>query len=393
MDAFPLKLKAMLEKRKEEDLLRNLTCPVDLVDFSSNDYLGFARVSGSEYAENEKKDRAVQGSVGGSTGSRLISGNHPLYEEAEAVVADFHKSESALIFNSGYDANVGLLSSVLQRSDLVFYDEAVHASIRDGLRLSNARAYSFKHNDLEALEKKIAQVLGKGTYQGAEVYVITETVFSMGGDSPELELLTEFCRQRGYRLILDEAHAAGVLGPEGRGLAVEGNLQEFAFARIVTFGKAFGAHGAAVLGSKDLRTFLINFSRSLIYTTALPPASLLHILCAYKHLQGPEGIKARELLFRNFKRFTAIADELEIGHLFPKVGSAIRSCQVGSSSEAIQISAHLAKAGYDVRAMRPPTVPEGSQCLRFCLHSFNTEPEIREVLTTLASALKEQYHA
>lgn len=386
MHTLPSKLQQMLKQRKEQDLFRKLSPPTDLIDFSSNDYLGFAK---AEPGARTPGDRLA----GGSTGSRLIRGNHSLYKEAEAVVAAFHKSDSALIYNSGYDANVGLLSSVPQRSDLVFYDQAAHASIRDGLRLSPARTYAFDHNNVLALQEKVRQVRENGIPEGAEIYVVTESVFSMEGDSPDLKSLAAYCQEQGFRLILDEAHAVGVLGPEGRGLAVKEDLQDVLFARVVTFGKALGSHGAAVLGSEDLRQFLINFSRSLIYTTALPPYSIKHLLHAYERLLGPEGTEARERLQSNLRLFQSSADSLGIGSIFPQVSAAIWSARVGSSADALQLSKVLSEEGFDLRAMRPPTVPKGSECLRFCLHSYNTEAEIQQVLTKLAGALKGMMHA
>lgn len=267
MAALPSKLLKKLEQRKIGNSLRKLPKKNNaLIDFSSNDYLGFARnrkVSevGARILQNDNS------AENGATGSRLITGNHLLYEGTEKMLADFHQSNSALIFNSGYDANLGFFASVPQRGDLVFYDELIHASIRDGISLGNAKAQKFPHNNFKNLEEKIQKEKGK-LLPDAEIFVVTESVFSMDGDSPDLKVLSKLCKKLKCRLIVDEAHAVGVFGANGVGLVQVLGLQNEVFARIVTFGKAMGCHGAAVLGDAKLREYLINFARSFIYTTA-----------------------------------------------------------------------------------------------------------------------------
>ncbi|RYE11960.1 MAG: aminotransferase class I/II-fold pyridoxal phosphate-dependent enzyme, partial [Sphingobacteriales bacterium] len=223
----------------------------------------------------------------GATGSRLITGNHSLYDEAEELIAGFHKAESALIFNSGYDANVGFFSSVPQKGDIVLYDEYIHASIRDGISLSNASAYKFPHNDANALYKLVE----RHRVKAQELYIITESVFSMDGDTPNLLTFADMAKRYKCRLVIDEAHALGVFGTTGEGLAHVHCNPDDIFARIVTFGKALGCHGAAVLGSADLKSYLINFARSFIYTTALPPHSLATIISAYRLIQQGEATR------------------------------------------------------------------------------------------------------
>lgn len=379
MPGFPKNLNAKLQQRREDGSFRSLYQQEDLVDFSSNDYLGLARM----------EERPGHSLPSGSSGSRLISGNHALYCKAEAVVRDFHRAEASLIFNSGYDANLGLLSAILQRGDYIFYDQYVHASIRDGIRLGSARAYKYAHNDLDSLKEKVRQVLKTNTQPDGEVYVITESVFSMEGDGPDLKALAAFCREHDYRLIVDEAHAAGILGPQGRGVVAGQEWQGSVFARLITFGKSLGCHGAAVLGSARLREYLINFSRSLIYTTALPPASLRAILKAYQMIQGEAGEAARKSLLENMQSFDSLVENLGLSeHLVP-ARAAVRCCEVGGNSRVKQLSGELRKAGYDVKPILSPTVPRGRECLRFSLHAFNSESEIREVLTILARLLKQ----
>ncbi|MFZ9003581.1 MAG: aminotransferase class I/II-fold pyridoxal phosphate-dependent enzyme [Robiginitalea sp.] len=378
MSGLPKKLQAKLQQRRDDGSLRSLYERHELIDFSSNDYLGLAR----------REEQPAENLPAGSSGSRLISGNHPLYAKAENVVRKFHLAEAALIFNSGYDANLGLLSAILQRGDYIFYDQNVHASIRDGIRLGNAKAFKFAHNDQESLKQMVWQVLKGTPLQNGEVYVITESVFSMEGDGPDLGLLAAYCKLHNFRLIVDEAHSAGILGPEGRGEVAGKEWQDLVFARLVTFGKSLGCHGAAVLCSSGLREYLINFSRSLIYTTALPPQSLMAILKAYQWIQADTGAAARNALLENIRVFSKWVEELELsGYMIP-AKAAIRCCEIGGNTRVKTLSAELRKSGFDIKPILSPTVQKGRECLRFSLHSFNSEPQIREVLTILAGLLK-----
>lgn len=348
--------------------LRSLSVPNGLIDFSSNDYLGFATSLGLSAHLNLLQT--------GATGSRLITGNYVGYEATEQQIAAFHQTETALIFNSGYDANLGLLSSVPQRGDVVLYDALSHASIRDGIRLSAANAYKFEHNDLEDLARLLAQ------HQGKNLYVVTETVFSMDGDSPPLPRLTELCEKFGAFLIVDEAHAVGVFGKHGEGLVQEFQLEHRVFARVVTFGKALGCHGAAVLGTINLRDYLINFARSFIYTTALPPHSITTIATAYEKLysSASDMIKLRE----NILHFSREQNRLGLAPFFVGGKSAIGSAIIPGNKRIREIAVALQSEGFDVRAILSPTVPEGQERIRFCLHSFNTTQQITLVLETLA---------
>ena len=257
MKHFPENLSAKLEIRKQHNALRKLPLSSKKIDFSSNDYLGFSQ---SEIIFEETHQYLITNEItqNGATGSRLLSGNHKIYQETEDFIAKFHKSESALIFNSGYDANLGFFGSVPQKGDLILYDELCHASIRDGIQLSNAKAYKFNHNDFEDLEKLILRNLN------TNIYIVTESVFSMDGDCPNLEELVSVSTKHNCYLVVDEAHALGVFGSSGEGFVQMLGLQDHVFARIMTFGKGLGCHGAAILGSVELRDYLINFARSFI---------------------------------------------------------------------------------------------------------------------------------
>ena len=210
----------------------------------------------------------------------------------------------------------------------------------------------------------------------------------MEGDGPDLREMAGFCQEHGFYLIVDEAHATGVLGPEGEGAVVGALCQDEVFARVVTFGKALGCHGAAVIGSSRLREYLLNFSRSLIYTTALPPTALRAILRSYWELNGSPGSDARKALFENIRYFRDLLPELGLEKHFTKAQAAIQCCEVGGNSRVKALSELLRDAGFDVKPILSPTVPRGRECLRFSLHSFNTPVQIREVLTILARALE-----
>lgn len=265
-------MKDRLQKIKEMGLFRSLSCAGNLIDLTSNDYFGFARSADMLEKAHQKIDRI------GSTGSRLLTGNYPLFEELEKKIANFHHAEECLIYSTGYMANLGLLSALGKKGVSFIYDLAVHASFYDGMRLSNAKCVPFRHNEIASLEDRLKKAV-------PPVYVLTESIYSMSGTVAPLQSILELCRKYGAELIVDEAHATGVRGSNGEGLCVELGLQNFVFARIHTFSKALGTHGAAVLGSCLLKEYLINFSRPLIYSTALPPPALALIACAYEKLQ------------------------------------------------------------------------------------------------------------
>ena len=321
----------------------------------------------------------------GATGSRLLSGNHPLYAIAERYIAQFHQSPSALLFNSGYDANVGFFSSVPQKGDLILYDELCHASIRDGIRLSNAKSYKFEHNDFEDLELLIERCLterSRGNLHN-EIYIVTESVFSMDGDCPNLEQLVAVSEQYGCYLVIDEAHALGVFGEKGEGLVQSLALHDKVFARIVTFGKGLGCHGAVVLGSEALSSYLVNFARSFIYTTGLSSHSVATILMAYQQLAKDR--KPIESLRENIIFFNQGKKMLYLNPIFVRSKSAIQSVVIPGNEKVKSIATALQQHGFDVKAILSPTVPEGQERLRFCLHSYNSKEEISEVLRLLST--------
>lgn len=314
------RLEKALAMREKNGTLRQL------VDFASNDYLGLAR---------------------SSTGSRLLTGNSVYAENLEDEIAAFHGFEAGLLFNCGYMANIGLLSTVACEDDCVIFDAHIHASTRDGIQLSKAAAFPFRHNNLESLENRLKACTVKG-----ERFICIESIYSMDGSIAPLQEMCLLAKKYEAHLIVDEAHAVGVYGPQGRGLLAKENLCSEVFAQVTTFGKALGAHGAIVLGSQTLKHSLINFAKSFIYTTALPMHSLVAIKNSYDLFPGMDA---------------------ERKHL-QKLGPSIQAIPVKDPKAVAEKIRH---AGFDVRPILSPTVRRGHEILRLCLHAFNTEAELK----------------
>ena len=387
MHKFPLKLEKRLENRKQQNAFRTLGTSNDLIDFSSNDYLGFAG-NRELFLKTQQLLEDHEMCLNGATGSRLLSGNHKLYALAEKEIADFHNSTAALIFNSGYDANIGFFSSLPQKEDLIFYDELVHASIRDGITMSHSKAYKFKHNDLEDLRKKLGLISAEAN---SEIYIVTESVFSMDGDSPDLISLSNFAEEKNYKLIVDEAHSLGVFGKNGIGLVQQLNLEKKVFARIITFGKALGVHGAVILGGDLLMQYLVNFCRSFIYTTALSPHSIATIFSGYKLLERQPANKENtdiKKLHENIKFFKSEITRLKLQNKFIKSDSAIHCCIIPGNDEVKIIANKIQQEGFNVKPILNPTVTKGSERLRFCIHSFNSKEEITNLLNLMSTFIK-----
>lgn len=371
LTVFPHSLLNKLDQVKEKHLLRTLKTKYPSIDFSSNDYLGFS-TQGILHDKIKSLDSSVKI---GSTGSRLISGNSLLFDEVESSIANFHHSEAALIFNSGYDANLGLLSSVPQKGDLIISDELIHASLIDGIRLSFATHYKFKHNDLDSLK----ELLERQRDKFKEAYLVVESVYSMDGDCAPLVELVVLCKLFNVHLIVDEAHAIGVFGDKGRGLCNELKIENDCFARVYTYGKAMGCHGAAVIGNSELKQYLINFSRSFIYTTAMPEHSLLAIKAAYELLATTKEIEA---LQKNIIYFNS---KLKYQESFIESNSSIH-CQLIPGNENVQaLEEKLAKENIFVKSIKSPTVKEAQERIRICLHTFNTKQEIDLLIELLST--------
>jgi 8-amino-7-oxononanoate synthase len=360
----PLHLLQAIEERKRKGLFRELNSQFKKIDFCSNDYLGFSKLGLVDFKVNELNWRSEQS---GSTGSRLITGNSEFAEQLEKEIAVFHHAPSALLFNSGYDANLGLLSSVPQKDDLVLFDEFIHASLYDGIRLGYARHFKFRNNDVRHLEELIL----RHKNQFKTIYVVAESVYSMDGDEAPLMEIAALCELNKTFLIVDEAHAIGIFGEQGRGLCNELGIEDNCFARIYTYGKAMGCHGAAIVGSEALRNYLVNFSRPFIYTTALPHHSLACIKAAYVLLKETDAIKK---LHQNISYFNSLKTTG-----FIKSRSAIHCIITSGNEQAEQLQDELGKHNLHVKAIKSPTVKKGKERIRICLHAFNSPAEINSL--------------
>ncbi|EKY14251.1 8-amino-7-oxononanoate synthase [Capnocytophaga sp. oral taxon 326] len=362
-------IREKLTERQKNNALRKLSERSFAIDFYSNDYIGFS----TNPTITERVSQLISDTTPhGATGSRLLSGNSHLFTETERYIADFHNAEGALLYNSGYDANVGFFSCIVGRGDVILYDSYSHASIRDGISLSLAHSYKFKHNDLDDLEK----LLKKFATGDKTVLIATESVFSMDGDSPDLVHLVALAQQYGAYIAVDEAHAIGVFGKHGCGLVQALGLETAIFARIVTFGKGLGAHGAAVVANDEVIQYLVNFSRSFIYTTAMSPHSVATIRAGYEQLQQTE---AMNVLHHNIEYFKSLINQYGIEGFIPS-DSAIQAMVVSGNDRVKSLAERLQTQGIGVLPILAPTVPAGQERLRVCLHSFNTEKEIKQLV-------------
>lgn len=368
---------AKLKEREEQGNLRSLSLGKGRIDFFSNDYLGLAR--NKELSKKIAKEYSrFEGKINGSSGSRLLAGNNPYFEELEENLAKIFQCESALLFNSGYNANLSILSCVPQRGDTIILDELCHASLIDGARLSFANRFSFKHNDLEDLEKKLQNSNGS-------VFVAVESVYSMDGDIAPILELTKLCERYEAKLIVDEAHSTGTWGNGGNGMVNSLGLQDKVFARVMTFGKGMGVHGACICGTKVLKDYLINFARPFIYTTALPIHSLVSIDQSFKYLIKNEilqvQLKEKIDVFLNSARDTGLIEYLKPSE------SSIQVVNIPGNENVKKIASHLMDMRFDVRAILSPTVKMGEERLRICIHSFNKAGDIHQLVKSVRALL------
>lgn len=365
-------MRSRLEARANAESLRRLRTVVKGPDFCSNDYLGLAR---SEALRDAIRAAGLDAIGNGSTGSRLISGNSGQAEALEARIADFHQAEAALLFSSGYAANLGLFASIAGAGDTLVLDELIHASMIDGVRLNKARRLIFRHNDVQDLATKLADATGN-------VVIGVESVYSMDGDEAPLGEIVGLAEQHGASVVVDEAHTTGVYGPRGAGAVVRDGLQERVLARVCTFGKALGLHGAAVVGPQIVRDYLINFARPFIYSTAPPPVALAAIGAAYNLL--PDLDLARTGLFDLIDQFRLRVAESPWDWL--DSASAIQSVVIPGNREVRTVAHTLQERGLWVVPIVAPTVPAGRERIRVCLHTHNSVAEIEQLFDALAEA-------
>ena len=381
-------LRAVVQKRRDKGLLRQLTKRSDgQVDFCSNDYLGFAM--STELARDiEQELQALKDTGGplfGSTGSRLLSGNSAYCETLEEELAGFHGAEAALMFNSGFDLNLGLFACVPQPGDVVLYDELIHQSMREGLKLSRGKAVQFRHNDVTALREAVADVLAGAHDKRPNIIIAVESVYSMDGHCAPLREFCDVADSVGASLVVDEAHGTGVYGKEGRGLVSELGLESRVFCRVHTFGKALGVHGAAVLGPKVLREYLINYAWPLVYSTSLPLHSLVAIRCAYTFMRreaSKRQIHLRRLIQTFQKRLASLPPERVL-----QSDSPIQGVIVPGNAAVVAVARSL-RERFDVLPIRSPTVPAGKERLRIILHAHNTEDQVHGLMNALDDCLR-----
>lgn len=341
----------------------------EMFNLSSNDYMGIGANTQlwQRFLQREKNENDFGG---GSCSSRLLTGNHPAYRSLEQKLAAWYGNESALVFDSGYHANIGILPALTTSKDLIVADKLIHASLIDGIRLSSAGHVRFRHNDMKHLES----ILQKRRNEYEQVIIVTESVFSMDGDLADLVKLTELKEKYNCMLYVDEAHAVGIRGEKGLGLAEESDVLPKIDFLVGTFGKAVASQGAFVVCNTVFKEYLVNTMRSLIFSTALPPVSVRWTEYAMTFLIEQNEERVRLSSVSNRLRESFIAAGLETAgesHIVPLI--------VRDNSKAARLSDHLCENGFFVLPIRPPTVPAGSERLRFSLTTGITENQIDQI--------------
>ncbi len=373
MQKIPQHITKTLSQLETDASLLVLECPNGKIDFMSNDYLGIVHHKLAEDAFSAQVELKY-----GATGSRLLAGNSAIHVEFEQWLADYYKGEGALVFNSGFVANCGIIDAIATRHDIILYDEFIHASLRDGCRISNALSFSFKHNNVNDLAEKIEKHKNKAT----NIYVLIESLYSMDGDIPDIEAFCRICDIDNVYLIVDEAHSTGIMGDEGEGLVVEKGLQDKVFLRIYTFGKAIGRKGAVVIADAPVINYLINRCRTFIYSTALSPMDILRIKAAMIVVKTMHSERTQlkvlsayaNRLFSQIKGITYLPND-----------SPIKPLILGSGTFINILVKILRIKSINARVITSPTVPAGTERIRLVLHSFNTEQEISLLYQILSS--------
>ena len=367
-------LRQALEKVEEEGLARTLQ-PGEGIDFTSNDYLGISADAGFR----QRLSEGLSGRALSAPASRLLRGTHPEHLELEKKLAEFKGTEAALIFPTGYQANLGLLTALLSPEDRVLSDELNHASIIDGLRLSGARKYIYPHLDTDNLERELAR-----PHPGGRTFIVTESYFSMDGDLAPLARYAALAAEHSASLLVDDAHATGLFGPgRGSGLVEEAGVERQCAAIVSTFGKALGGFGAFVAGSSTMIQWLVNRSRPFIFTTATPPL-LLEMMAAGLELCADPSRRARVHALALRLREALAAGGLDCSGSSGPIVPVI----VGGNEDALEAARQLQEKGLDVRAVRPPTVAPGSSRLRISVHADHEEADIDRLASALLEILE-----
>lgn len=363
-------LEAEIRALDEQGLLRqHKPTPPDTLVMCSNDYLGYARDPWPNRSRNEHANS-------GSGASRLVSGEHPEHSRAEQTIASWLHTEAALLFSSGYAANVGTLSALARPGDVIISDALNHASIIDGCKLSGATVVVTPHNDADAVARALDHAV-----HARQRWVVTESYFSMDGDVPNLKRLRSLCDSFDAALIIDEAHALGTLGPAGRGFAASVGVKPDVL--IGTLGKSIGLQGAFVAGPRTLRTWLWNRARSFVFSTGISPS--LAAVISERILRIAQDDDARERLEMVSRRLRTELARILGPALMPSQGPIV-PCFVGSPDVAVRISNRLRERGVLVQAIRPPTVPVGTSRLRITAHARLTDQEVDFFLAAIRDA-------
>jgi 8-amino-7-oxononanoate synthase len=368
------RVRGRLSTAQSAGLARHLRNPAG-IDLSSNDYLGLA--SNGHLSTRMALGAELDGC--GSTGSRLLRGQRTVFANLEKRFADFKGTEAALYFGSGYAANLAVLSTFPERGDVVFSDQLNHASLIDGMRLSRAERMIFPHASVDALRQ-----LMQSTATAGQHFLVTESVFSMDGDFAPLAEYAKACRESGAAVIVDEAHAVGIYGARGSGIVEAAGIAEDVFLSINPAGKALGVGGAFVAGAAWAIDYMIQYARPFIFSTA-PPPSMAYALDAALDLIGSEPERRSRVL-----ELTAFLRALltQIGISAPPRGSQIIPVHLGDNTRATNVAGALQAEGFDVRAIRPPTVPEGTSRLRISVNLTLREADLRRFVHSLDAAMR-----
>jgi 8-amino-7-oxononanoate synthase len=390
MNRFNQQLEEQLEQLRADGLYRELRrvesppgtrIPVNghsLLNFSSNDYLGLA----NHFALREATARASVEWGAGSGASRLICGSLGVHHELEEALAAFKGTEAALTFSSGCATAIGTIGALLGKDDVIILDKLVHASIVDAARLCGAKLRVFAHNDPNDLEKKLKWAASRPAPRASRLLIVTESVFSMDGDLAPLREIIELKDRYGAWLMLDEAHATGLFGEHRRGLAEACELGHRVEIQMGTLGKALGAAGGCVCGSRQLIDLLINRARSFIFSTAPVPAAAAAATAAIRLVQSEEGEALRARLWQNVDQTKNAV--INAGWPLPPVQSAILPLMVGEEARTVELAAFLRAQGFLVPAIRFPTVARGAARLRLTVTAAHTTEDI----AALGSALR-----
>lgn len=382
-------LPELLEDLRSHGLLRDAWADQDaegLVDFTLNDTLGFRRPPHADVSR--ETSRGWERERPGAGASRLLGGTHESHLQVERFLAEWLEAESALLFSSGYAANVGALGALLGPDDLVLSDALNHASLIDGIRLSRARTIIFPHLDLSAAARMYKASISEGHPPSSRIrpatWLVLESYYSMDGDSPDLKKARELCDELGWNLYVDEAHAFGLFGPEGRGLSAAAGVRPDVL--MLGFGKAAGGAGGAVLGVRALREWLWNRARSFVFSTAPSPVGTWALLDTLRRTRTADRERARSVALSSFFREALEREGVSLG---TGTHGPIVSVVLGEEKKALEAASRLKNQGFRVLPVRPPTVPKGTSRLRITVSAAHEEVDLERLAEEIGAIVRE----